>query len=1280
MQFDIDTMSLLRLTVNRNIIFSPSASTFDPVNARFSRSSLKWINASLAVLFLLTDLAHAWTPGVSNPTAASNFSVNRYDKRDVLAFYQVVYKASNNFVANLAWTGNITTGQPGTTSSAFKNDVLRRVNFYRALSGLPADVVLNDAKSAKCQEAALMFARNDSIQHDPPSNWTFYTPNAAEAASNSSIGLGTYGPSIIDGYVRDDGAQNTPVGHRRWLLYSRCKEIGTGDVPPVGNFQAANSTWMLGDFKSSSVKQFNAWPNEGYVPHDLVPSRWSLSYPNAQFDNATVTMSRGGVPITVNVISKDYVGFGENTIIWEPAGIPSTVTQDVSYEIEVSGITGKDVPTSYRYNVTIFNPELLGETPVITGTATPPTTGATYSFNSINQADAYLLEISSGNTATWKETAEDSVTQKVTATINSLYSLRQTWLKNNGSKAFQLTFASDSDVGWDDQIIVIDRVLLPTSNSTLTFSELFRWVTTTSRLSAEVSDDEGATWFEVWGRDGNGNSSSKGWDTSFNSRSIGLSSYAGRPIQVRFRFHNSGTVFTGVGKNYGVFIDDISVTNATELVNTKVTRLEGNAKEFELNESTAGQPLSNGSTYYMRVRPSVGLKLFPFGPLKRVGAPALSALASLSDLQVSSGSLTPAFDGETLNYSMRVPNSVDSLDLTAVLFDSNASLKINDTAQVDAKQRTIALNTGSNQIRIQVMAQNNINQRTYVLQVQRSAATDANLQSLIISSGSFDKAFSPNQVLYQVNVPFETQSLTLIPSTSASAATVKVNGNTVASGQASGSIPINAGTNSITITVTSEDASTVKNYLITVTKAEFTRIGETYVRDLKSLLSSSSAQSYQLIGKLPKGLTFNSLTGQLSGITTGPVGSYALTLQALSNGIVSQSTNLTLIISPFPPTLLGSYEALMENSEARPSGALRLTISNNNVWIASLEMPGYAIRRMTGKFDLNPNQNSIAITATFAATATLPRCVLNLNLSDNAPLFSGTYTSDTSTGTLQGFRLANASQSPTKNTPFVLSLDGGVQTNIAVPSGIGFATGVMSNKGTATLRGVLGDAQPFTTTLRLSATGQALVWIQPYRNKNSFLGGIISLDRLGQTLPVPNTEKWMDRLRWYRSPDSSELAYTSGFGPIAVMGSHAAWSAPSTASVLTTLLNLRDAQKLGVVMDGAEFSNVANRATIGFGDLPTQFAISDRYSLTASAPVSSSPAKWTGSISRTTGAVSGSIRLPYGINDILAGTAVVQGVMLPNDASSQMVGGGLIKIPVIGKKGAYRTSAFILQR
>jgi hypothetical protein len=82
-------------------------------------------------------------------------------------------------------------------------------------------------------------------------------------------------------------------------------------------------------------------------------------------------------------------------------------------------------------------------------------------------------------------------------------------------------------------------------------------VTTGSRLSAEISDDSGSTWTEVWARNGNGSTSSAGWDTSFNARSVSLAAYAGKPVRVRFMFRFSGDTFLVTATNYGVFLDDI---------------------------------------------------------------------------------------------------------------------------------------------------------------------------------------------------------------------------------------------------------------------------------------------------------------------------------------------------------------------------------------------------------------------------------------------------------------------------------------------------------------------------------------------------------------------------------------------------------------------------------------------------------------------------------------------------------------------------------------------------
>lgn len=562
----------------------------------------------------------AWQPGTGNPNAADGFSVNAADRRDVLAFYHCVYQASEGYRTRINWTGSVANCVPGTTAAAFKEDVRRRVNFYRALSGLPADITFNAVKSAKCQEAALMFSANNAISHNPPAAWLCYTANGAEGASTSNIAYGTHGPGSVDAYMRDNGDSNTAVGHRRWLMYSRAQEMGTGDVPPNGTKRETNAIWVIGNPKPAPAPSFIAWPPAGYVPHTLVPSRWSLSYPGAGFGSATVTMSQGQTSIPVTIISRSVANTGENTIVWEPAGIPASVTTDVPYTVTVAGISGGG-PATKSYTVTLFNPDILGESVTISGTSTPPVSGQSYPFSTISQADAYEVEVSTGSTAAWTEGAEDIPTPQVASGISPGYSLWQSSLRRTGSRAFQLTFPSGV---FSDQSFTITRSILPAMGSQLRFYDRARWTVTTSTLEVQVSTDNGTAWTTINSRNGVGLSSAN-WDAAWISRSISLDAWAGQVILIRFVLKsNGGSVTQGVTSEFGFFIDDVTVTGASELLGRTTTPLPGSASSFTLNTTTAGAPLVAGTSYYLRIRPSVGCRWFGFGPHKTVTAQALS--------------------------------------------------------------------------------------------------------------------------------------------------------------------------------------------------------------------------------------------------------------------------------------------------------------------------------------------------------------------------------------------------------------------------------------------------------------------------------------------------------------------------------------------------------------------------------------------------------------------------------------------------------------------------------
>ena len=86
---------------------------------------------SLVLVLLVSTFSclRTWTPGTGNPSAVSGFTVDTTNRRDVLACYNTVWPASENYPADMAWSGNVSSGIAGTTSPAFKDDVRRRVNF-----------------------------------------------------------------------------------------------------------------------------------------------------------------------------------------------------------------------------------------------------------------------------------------------------------------------------------------------------------------------------------------------------------------------------------------------------------------------------------------------------------------------------------------------------------------------------------------------------------------------------------------------------------------------------------------------------------------------------------------------------------------------------------------------------------------------------------------------------------------------------------------------------------------------------------------------------------------------------------------------------------------------------------------------------------------------------------------------------------------------------------------------------------------------------------------------
>ena len=198
---------------------------------------------------------------------------------------------------------------------------------------------------------------------------------------------------------------------------------------------------------------------------------------------------------------------------------------------------------------------------------------------------------------------------------------------------------------------------------------------------------------------------------------------------------------------------------------------------------------------------------------------AASGNAQLSALSLSSGTLAPAFASGTTNYTAGVSNATTSITVTLTLADATASVTVNGVSTASGNASgAIALAVGANTITVTVTAQNGT-PLSYTITVTRAASANANLSALSLSSGTLAPVFAAGTTSYTASVSNATTSLTVTPTLADATASVTVNGVATTSGNASGAIALNVGSNTITTVVTAADGATAKTYTVTVTRA-----------------------------------------------------------------------------------------------------------------------------------------------------------------------------------------------------------------------------------------------------------------------------------------------------------------------------------------------------------------------------------------------------------------------------------------------------------------------------
>lgn len=615
-------------------------------------------------------LEHTWRPDEASPGTKAlpsdgAYSIDTGNRELVRLFYRTVY-ASTGGVAS-GWFGNPSACNAGDTSAIFKSASLRRINWFRAMAGVPATIAFDETLNQRAQQAAMLMSANGQINHAPPSTWSCYSASAADAAGKSNLGLGINGPDAVEGYVAEPGASNSSVGHRRWLLFPQTRFMGIGDIGATTgtNPTRTNALWVI-DANAPSTRpavrdDFVAWPPRGYVPYQTVYPRWSFSYPRADFSAATVTMTENGQPMATR---KEPVatGFGENTLAWLPGNYVdgmrwSMPSADTHYQVTVANVLVDGRARSFSYAVTVFDPQSAAATPAPQIDAGPAELNAnqvgTYTFTTLAGVSQYQWRSLSVAQFSLNDGAESGGAAFSIAT-SAGYSAIDSQAAASGANAYHLAHTQALD-----QTLLLNQTLVGTASASLSFASRLGLSSAAQIAMLEVSTDEAASWSVLWQQAGqqSGSTSSFG-ESGFTTRVVSLAALADKTFRLRFRY----ALNTGAGPYYpqavsgvGWYVDDIRITGAQAL-SAASQAVDAQDAAFSLTPATAGDLL-------LQVRPGLFGYYSDWSTARRVAvlapsAPAAELLGSSGDDLLAPGAGSHRIDGlagqDTVSYSLPV--------------------------------------------------------------------------------------------------------------------------------------------------------------------------------------------------------------------------------------------------------------------------------------------------------------------------------------------------------------------------------------------------------------------------------------------------------------------------------------------------------------------------------------------------------------------------------------------------------------------------------------------------
>ncbi len=295
-------------------------------------------------------------------------ALNELSKEDLINLYKENYLAS--VTDTIVWNGSEKDCKAGYLSNEMLVKAEKRINFFRLAVGLPK-IILNKEFNQLAQSVAHAALVNENLKHKIQKTDKCYTDEAAKGFEHASWEKIDFkdlpGTSWVTGFMQKCDAAAHVCEQRRWLLYTKAKEVGYGATHKTEAIYFNH----LDQHPKINCK-FMAYPWNGFIPVNLVSPTWTFSIPEGN----KVDLSTAEIVVKDDHNKKMHVKmhhtekhFLDHTIAWE---MPDLYTEEEAKKMQNNlskkGFVGRTItvtisnvlvnhePKNFFYQVKIIEP------------------------------------------------------------------------------------------------------------------------------------------------------------------------------------------------------------------------------------------------------------------------------------------------------------------------------------------------------------------------------------------------------------------------------------------------------------------------------------------------------------------------------------------------------------------------------------------------------------------------------------------------------------------------------------------------------------------------------------------------------------------------------------------------------------------------------------------------------------------------------------------------------------------------------------------------------------